>query len=114
MFGSGPKVELLLFGSACGLTAGSINGIQTAVPDLPQFPCLLPLCMVLRKGMNSAQEAEEVWLPFLLSHYCNPEMKRTSVLLNKIVQGLIHVPKTRDTKEFVCWYFLESRVAVHK
>lgn len=52
------------------------------------------------------EEAEGVWLPFVLSHYCNPEMKHTSVLLNKIVQELIHVPKTRDTKWFVCWYFL--------
>lgn len=107
MFSSGPKVGFLLLGSACGLTAGSINGIQIAVPDLPLFLCLLPLCMVLRKDMNSAQppstgteEDEEVCLPFtiLLSQYCNPEMKHGSVLLNKIVQELIHVPKTRDTK----------------
>lgn len=105
MFSSGPKIRFLLFGSACGLTAGSINGIQIAVSDLPQFLCLLPLCMVLREDMNSIQppakgneEAEEVWLPFLLSQYCNPEIRHTSVLLNKIVQELIHASKTRDTK----------------
>lgn len=52
----------------------------------------------VRSPAMGAEEAEEVWLPFLLSQYCNPEMKRTSVLLNKREQGLIHVPKTRDTK----------------
>lgn len=69
---SGPKLELFLFGSACDLTAGPINEIQTAESKLPRFPCLLTCCMMQRKDMNSVQlparvlcpamEAEEVWL----------------------------------------------------
>lgn len=92
---SGPKLVLLLFGSACGLTAGPVKRIPIAASDLPWFPCLLPLCVMLRKdmkpvqilaqpgGLVSGHGAEEVWLPFLLSQYCNPEMKPTSILLNK-------------------------------
>lgn len=44
---------------SCDLTAGPVRGIQTAVSDLPRFPCLLPLCMMLRKDVSSVQPSAQ-------------------------------------------------------
>lgn len=51
----GPKLVLLLFGSACGLTAGPVKRIQRAASDLSRVPCLLPLCVMPRKDMKPVQ-----------------------------------------------------------